>query len=338
MNSTTLEVCLFSTMKDSPHGLGIQFTAIATTVIGLASSVGSILGNSLVLFALIKYTRLQFPSNILLGNLCVTDFMTGFIVVPTISVRRITEAYGKGICIVRVICAYFSYITVMVSIATVGMISIDRYYAIMRPFRYQRTANNRRYIFVTIVTWLVLGAYSSLPILNILSGSVFFRIACALMTTAIIVFAICYARISKVVKSHRRRVCPKVKQTKTKTYLSQGSVCTSRFSHRILSKQFPPQFQIREHQKTNTVALVVCFAILCYGPLVIVFVLRGIMGDTFELVYLVDPWADLIMYLNSLINPLLYCLRAQDIRQAVKNIVPLKVRKLFFPGSTELMD
>ena len=329
MNRTTVQVCLFSTIKAHRHGFGIQFTAIATSVIGLISSPGSILGNLLVLFVLIKNTRLQFPSNVLLGNLCVTDFMTGLIVVPTISVRRITEAYGKGICIVRVICAYFSYITVMVSIFTVGMISIDRYYAIMKPFTYQRTVNNKLYILIITFTWLMLGAYSSLPVLDIISGSMFFRIACALMTIAITVFAVCYARISRVVKAHRRKVWPKSKQTKTRSYLSERIASTKRFSHRFVSKQFPLQCQIREHQKANTVALVVCFAILCYGPLMIVFVLRGIMGDTFELVYLVDPWADLIMYLNSLINPLVYCLRACDIRQAIKRVVPSKLRKFF---------
>ena len=329
MNGSTAEVCLFSTIKAHQHGFGIKFTAIATSVIGLMSSPGSILGNLFVLFVLIKNTRLQLPSNVLLGNLCVTDFMTGLIVVPTISVRRITEAYGRGICAVRVICAYFSYITVMVSIFTVGMISIDRYYAIMKPFTYQRTVNNKLYITIITFTWLILGVYSGLPVFGIVSGSTFFRIACALMTIAIIAFAVCYARISRVVKAHRRKVWPKCRQTKTRSHLSERMASTKRFSHRLMSKQFPLQYQIREHQKTNTVALVVCFAILCYGPLVVVFVLRGILGDTFELVYLVDPWADLIMYLNSLINPLVYCLRAHDIRLATKRAIPSKLRKLF---------
>ena len=335
MNTTVPKVCLFSTIKDTPHGFGIQFTAIATSVFGLLSSVGSIFGNLLVLIVLAKNTRLQFPSNMLLGNLCITDLMTGLIVVPTISVRRITEAYGRGICAIRVICAYFSYITVMISIFTVGMISIDRYYAIMKPFMYQRTVNNRLYFSTILLTWLVLGSYSGLPVFGILSGSMFFRIACALMAIAITVFALCYARISKVVKAHRRKVCPKTQQSQTKSRLSKRMASLKRFSQHSMNKQILLQAQLREQQRTNTVALVVCFAILCYGPLAVVFVLRGIMGDTFELVYLVDPWADLIMYLNSLVNPILYCLRAQDIRRAVIGILPVRLRELFLSGSNE---
>ena len=150
-NTSTAEFCLFSVIKDSPHTFGIQFTAIATSVIGILSSFGSILGNALVLFVLMKHARLQIPSNLLLGNLCITDFITGLIVVPTISARRITEAYGKGICILRVTCAYFSYLTIMVSVFTVGVISIDRYYAIMKPFHYQRIINNKQYIIIIML-------------------------------------------------------------------------------------------------------------------------------------------------------------------------------------------
>lgn len=331
VGNASSQICLFSTIKDSSHGFGIQFTAIATTVIGSLSCFGSTLGNALILYVLFKCHRLQIPSNILLSNLCMTDFITGVIVVPTISVRRITEAYGKGVCFIRVVGAYFSYLTIMVSIFTIGIISVDRYYAIMKPFIYQRTVSNKRHVMVIVLIWLVMGVYSSLPVLNILSGTNFFRIACTLMTLAIITFAVCYARISNVVVAHRRKVFPKEHKGPRKSTIARKLSAIKRISRHIAGTPYSDQIrlQIREYKRTSTIALVVFFAILCYGPLGVVFVLRGVMGDTFELVYLVDPWADLMIYLNSVINPVLYCLRARDIRLAVFRVLPANLARLF---------
>ena len=151
------------------------------------------------------------------------------------------------------------------------------------------------------------------------------------MTLAILVFAVCYARISKVVATHRRKVCPAEQRSRPRPHIGEKITIMQRFSHRTTNSQISDQFQnqLRERQKANTVALVVCFAMLCYGPLGVVFVLRGIMGDTYELVYLADPWADLIMFLNSVINPLLYCLRAKDIRHYIIRILPAGIKKFF---------
>ena len=334
MANGTIQQCLFSTLHSSNHEIGIQITAIATTVIGIISSIGSILGNALVLFVLFKHERLRTPSNVLLGSLCLTDFLTGFIVVPTVSIRRITEAYGSGICIIRIVCAYFSYLTVIVSVVTIGLISIDRYYAIMMPFRYQRKISTTKYFILLAIVWLLLAMYSSLPFLNIISGSKFFIIACSFLAVNIVIFVICYIKISKVVNSHkaklhRRRnisaVSPEV--MKNSSFLSRRSRL---FSTRTLdSDQSQSPYQMSERQKTNTVVMVVVTTIFCYGPLMIIYTLRGIMGDTFELVYIADPWADLIMYFNSTLNPVIYCLRAKDIRDAALRILPVKISKVF---------
>ena len=314
--------CLFLTISDVSGYSSVKFTAIATTVIGIISSIGSILGNGLVLFVLLKHERLRTPSNVLLGSLCLTDFLTGFIVVPTISVRRITEAYGSGICIIRIVCAYFSYLTVIVSVVTIGLISIDRYYAIMMPFRYQRNVTARKYMAVLTLVWLILAVHSSLPFLKILSGTTFFNIAFSLMGVTIIMFAALYTRISKVAKRHQSKIYPRPSSYRASELQPQDGTADT-------SGEESSNHRISERKRTNTIAIILATAVICYGPLALIFVLRGIQGDTFELVYIADPWADLILYLNSSINPVIYCFRARDINEAVLGALPNKARRLF---------
>lgn len=482
----TDDTCLFLTIRDVSGKPMIEFTAIATSIVGLLSSLGSIFGNALILYVIVKFDRLQNPSNILLGNLCLTDFITGLVVVPTISIRRIMEAYGKGICAIRIICAYFAYLTVIVSIITVGMISADRYFAIMRPFQYQRTITNSRYIAFISVLWVILGVYSGLPFLRVLSGTTYFKIAFMLMSVTIVVFLICYLQIAQVALAQRRKLhafsrngdtilrdtiaqgasrdittivlndgnavlsddpqvpefqvgsltrAPKQKETNDDATLSKDVVgayvkseiqeslrknCTqsdikaisyketsniTSFKHlpnkdlmtqdfyhgtsepgieekpvlmnknntvkdcvrrsegltnmEIVSDLNPVSISDKpvkgrqgsndddirqetsdsvsskryninkgEQKRANTIAILVFVAVLCYGPLAVIYILRAIHGDTYELVYLADPWADLILYINSTINPMIYCLRGKEFRVAVKKVLPQCVLNL----------
>ena len=490
-SNQTAEKCLFLEIQDVSGKPLIKFTAIATSVIGLLSAIGSVFGNALVLYVIAKFSRLQTPSNILLCNLCITDFITGLIVVPTISIRRITEAYGNGICAIRLICAYFAYLTVIVSIVTVCIISIDRYFAIMRPFQYQRTITVSRYIITICILWLILCSYSGLPFLRILSGKLYFEIAFIVMTLTILVFFICYARISMVARSHRRKLQHSIASSRQeaisssppsqstcnmstavsrfgKQGIKNNGLCTVKLSsvtesnsgqfnvhesqqecqeHRMkksslipevlhYNKVFPaadsfgntessagktrtnfihnksidstpnkkdvraslnereisqnsrnswrekvdatsrgndskkrdrsaisnpegikelqnPDIESKhkdytskrsqvtitrkaqhtinrgEHKRANTIAILIFVAVLCYGPLAIIYVLRAIRGDTFEIVYIADPWADLILYVNSTINPIIYCLRARELRDAIKRVLPKSLLNFF---------
>eukprot|EP00112_Aurelia_sp_Birch-Aquarium-sp1_P008200 Seg190.7 transcript_id=Seg190.7/GoldUCD/mRNA.D3Y31 product="hypothetical protein" protein_id=Seg190.7/GoldUCD/D3Y31 len=320
--NSTIETCLFLEIHDVSGSLSIEITAIATSVIGGLSAFGSIFGNALILYLFFKYEGLRTPSNILLGSLCMTDFLTGLVVVPTIAARRITEAYGKGICSIRIICAYFSYFCVITSIVTVGLISIDRYYAIVMPFRYLRRANNQSYAIIITIEWLILGAYSLLPFLRVLTGSDFFKIAFSLMGFIITMFLVIYAKISRIVESHRRKIRPSVKLT-TATNIASSGAPASQLRCSTHSRELRA-----ESKKAHTIAIVVFVTVICYSPLAAIFVLRGIYGDTYVLVNIADPWADLIMFINSMVNPIIYCLRTKEIRDAAVKVLPERLASL----------
>ena len=302
--------CLFLQMLTIPDSNAIKGTAISTTLIGLFSSVGAIIGNGLVLVALKKSERLQTPSNILIGSLCISDFLTGLIVTPLSAYRRIHEAFHGHPCLFRLICAYFAFLCLSTSIAAVGEISIDRYLAIMMPFKYERGATIARYILVVAISWILLATLSLLPFIQAITAVIYFRILFALMGITIVLFLCTYARIHLIVVSHRRRICSVRHTSKTAQEIRRSERAT----------------MMQEGRKANTIAILMVFALLSYVPLAVMFILRGTMGDTIELVSIADPWADLFLQVNSSINPFIYCFRTKEIRDSVLRMLPENVR------------
>lgn len=190
------------------------------------------------------------------------------------------------------------------------------------PFRYLRRANNQSYAIIITIEWLILGAYSLLPFLRVLTGSDFFKIAFSLMGFIITMFLVIYAKISRIVESHRRKIRPSVKLTTATNIPSSGAPA----SHQRCSTH---SRELRaESKKAHTIAIVVFVTVICYSPLAAIFVLRGIYGDTYVLVNIADPWADLIMFINSMVNPIIYCLRTKEIRDAAVKVLPERLASL----------
>ena len=76
----------------------------------------------------------------------------------------------------------------------------------------------------------------------------------------------------------------------------------------------------KEKQRANTIVIVIATLLLCYLPQIILLEVRAVQGDSRTLI-LIDAWADLFVYINSTLNPLIYCLRNKDIKVAIKTIV-----------------
>ena len=60
----------------------------------------------------------------------------------------------------------------------------------------------------------------------------------------------------------------------------------------------------------------------CYGPgIVMVFLLQfGNIDDSIE-IRIADEFSLCLVFLNSSLNPVLYCWRIKDVRKEVKNII-----------------
>ncbi|XP_078129874.1 orexin receptor type 2 [Sander vitreus] len=112
----------------------------------------SLIGNSLVCFAVLKNRHMRTVTNYFIVNLSFADVLVTIICLPASLVVDITETwfFGKTLC---KIVPYLQTISVSVSVLTLSCIAQDRWYAICHPLMFKSTAKRARKSIVVI--WVV---------------------------------------------------------------------------------------------------------------------------------------------------------------------------------------
>lgn len=283
------------------HVKYIRWTFIASSTVNSLLAIPATLGNAVVLITIFKNQSLHTPSNCLLFSLAVSDLGVGLIVQPLSAVYKISEMKEnfQSYCIAGLGSEVLAFTFAATAFITIAAISVDRYLAIHLHLRYQELVPVSRVIKVVIFVWifgLVLSA---------------FRLFCsgncqALVIVLVLVFSfillatvISYIKIGQAVRRHAMQINPE----KTANPLH----------NRIMSCVHMSQMK----KSVITMLYVVGTYVLCFVPYMIalaVCVLRE--WDPFSRGFLnvVFP----IAFLNSTLNPLIYCWRIRNLRQLAK--------------------
>ena len=275
-------------------------------------AIAASLGNALILIALHKVTSIYPPTKLLFRCLAVTDLLVGLISQPlyvTFLFRFFTAWNVNNTAIMRA-DNFFSFLLPAVSILTSAAISVDRLLALLLGLRYRLTVTLRRVWLVIVCFWLIsaLGATVSIiyehPILPEISPWLF----SSLLTFSLLVSVLSYVKIFKTLRYRQVQV------------------------HRNSQQGQRPngggnQLNIARYKKTvYSIAWVQLALLICYLPynLISFLELLGKLLLSSEIGILWELFVTLI-YLNSSLNPVLYCWRIRDVRQEVKNMI----RKIF---------
>ena len=124
-----------------------------------------IVGNSLVIAAVFTYRKLRTVTNTFIVSLAVSDLLLGAVVLPFSSVNEVLGWWPFG----RVWCSAWLAIDVWVctaSILNLCAISLDRYLAISRPFRYPTLMSPTRAKIAVAVVWTLALAICLPPLLG----------------------------------------------------------------------------------------------------------------------------------------------------------------------------
>lgn len=145
--------------------LSVVITIVYPVVYGLITIIG-VIGNTLVIGVVKKKRSMQSTTNILLANLSLADLLTILWSVP-IEVLSRPEYHPKG-NLVSHLCRFLSIgslvvITLTVSILLMAIISLERYHALVKPFKRRRRLRKNNIIFVIIPIWIV-ALICSLPV------------------------------------------------------------------------------------------------------------------------------------------------------------------------------
>ena len=158
-NELTLNECLVSYIVESPSEVYIDSAISACVINAIFLSIGCA-ANSLVvvIFAMSKQLRSKlafFPILIL----CSVDLATVSVVHPLFLVQAIAEVQGSPNCLYKV--AYFSalYIFPGMSATTLLLMNLERYIAIVWPFRHLRISDKRqKFTLACVLLWLLMAA------------------------------------------------------------------------------------------------------------------------------------------------------------------------------------
>ena len=271
-----------------------QAIIIANCVVNLALAFAAIFGNALVLYGVWKTSSLRSPFIILLCGLASTDFSVGVIAQPIFIARRFVELFSRSVNLKLIFIKISNAIGSClcgVSLAMTTAISIDRLIAIHKSPQYPSIVTSSRVTRFLVAIWIVfiLVASSEFWEKRVLFVSVF-SCVCICLSISII----CYATMYKIMRRHRLQIH------------SQIQAFDDRNARNII-------ISLRKSALNAYVLFIVLM--ICYCPFVVVsnVYFIGKEGEL-KLGFLLSSTA---VFLNSALNPLLYCWRIREIRLAV---------------------
>jgi len=276
-------------------GIQDQFRALA--VLNAFLSIVAFLGNALILDALRRESSLHPPSKVLLRNLAATDLCVGLILEP-LTVIFLMSAVDENWKICRyatVAVATISNILFAVSLLTLTAISVDRLLALSLGLRYRKVVSLKRAYLIVVTFWIVSTVMATMQFLNffIIVGCMFVLFVFCLVTSTF-----SYIKIFLTLRHLQNQVQEHVQQPSQANHLN-----------------------IARYKKAVSTALCLKFALLaCYLPQSISLTLLMLVEPSSSFSLTVGVTTTLV-FVNSSLNPILYCWKIDEVRNSVKDTI-----------------
>ena len=273
------------------------------STLNILLAITATLGNTLILVALHKETSLHPPTKLLFRCLAITDLCVGVISQPLFAVLLlsyvITGMNREAIYYMDKINTVSSFVLCGVSVLTSSAISVDRLLALLSGLRYRHVVTLTRVRVVILCFWLTGVSCGLIYLWNIRIG---FTAFFTLVTISLVNSLFSYAKIYVKLRQDHLQVqtFPGGQHKGTKVHLNIA----------------------RYKKSVSSVLWVQSVLATCYIPFLIVVMLMtyGRMSLAPNLQDAFDITATLT-YLNSSLNPALYCWRISTVRQAAKDTI-----------------
>ena len=138
---------------------------ILTSIFMITVSVVAVLGNFLVILAILWNRKLRTVCNFLFLNLAVADMLQGAIAMPLRLADQLNQTDNSPLvpCLVVIPLTVFLF---GASNFNLTLISLDRYIALRRPFIYPILAEPRRAAFIITMSWVLISIIAFLPLMG----------------------------------------------------------------------------------------------------------------------------------------------------------------------------
>ena len=264
-------------------------------------AITATLGNTLVLIALHKVKSIHPPTKCLLRCLAMTDFCVGVIVQPLFAAFLMEIATGKWqILYMTLSTLNFTFCGFSLTIATV--ICVDRLLALLLGLRYKHTVTLRRVrcLVVCLLLFVMVIGF----IYSLYSRSFADSAGIVVIITSLFLSVFSHAKIFLKLRQHQAQV--------QQQHVGHGEGNGGEIPLNI------------EHFKkiVSTIAWVQLALVLCYFPMFTFLILSTVtIADWYKVGSIFHVSALTVVYFNSTLNPILYCWKIREVRQAVKTTV-----------------
>ena len=295
-NQETIKLSFCSLNMEDSKGTKYIFNPYFFVSVNVILSITSLSGNILILAALPKVLSLHPPSKLLFQCLSCTDLLVGLLSQP-LFITYLTTISNKnwGICgITESLANISSAVLCGESINTLTAISVDRLLALLLRLRYRQVVNYKRVRLFVIISWSASFTFA----LTYLWNKRFFFLHCTIwIATCLAISTSCYAKI--YVTLHRQRA-------QVQNAIQRGPGCL---------------MNIARYKKTVSSALWVHLTLIVfYLPYTIAVAVNTIGGKSSSNII---AWSisGILVFLNSSLNPVLYCWKIREVRHAVKDTI-----------------
>ena len=261
--------------------------------------------NIITIQALRKISLFPKPLKTLLLSLAVSDLGVGLLVHPlyiVLLVMNIEQNTNNRIYIMVSKAKLISgHLLCVASFLGIIALTVDRFLAIHLHLRYQELVTHRRVVTVVISVWVWCSCFSLFALNRVLENVlavIYATIAAVCLTTT----GLIYCKIYSIVRHH---------------------------TNQIHALQLQPVGQNQNGELANAARLkktalatfyVYVVFVVCFLPFICVkaaYQIYGVSELRLHLLY----YSRTLMYLNSSLNPLVYCWKMRNIRQAVISVL-----------------
>ena len=282
----------------------VSINIILVLALDFVIATMTIVSNSIFILTLIKKRELHTPSNMLLGALCFSDLLVGYLVHPMFfSFLFKLELQRQYDALLSKILRTSSNICIGLSFLFAAIVSLDRYAAICHPYRYHVLATCKTHLWIAIVSGMT---WTIIPVIHQIIGEPLFLTAFKFVfaTTGVMLIMFSYYRIYSVIKKQRRSV-----QT-------LGTIETASGTNQRQGEERSKH----ERARTKMILVILVCQFVCFAPFFALMVYFLAMSSTCldsPTTFIFNIWVTLVVLANSAINPIIYCVKCSEIKSSV---------------------
>ena len=266
------------------------------TVISIITCPVTTVLNALIMVAVKTKNQVRTKSNIALACLSSTDAVMGVIGLPLFSSWLIVELQGNTF---GMHCELIGFTRTSLRLLTIAsllhlaIVNVERYIAIKHSLRYEIIVTEARLVGVSALLWTITLLLTFLP------GNNYVQYDIGLTSLCIASIFSCQVVLYYETRRHEKKIA-----------LQQVSV------------EAREKF-VREKKALKQTTTVIFFLIICYLPIIIsrVFISTFAVLNSVNSVYFVHFTGVFFVISNSLLNPIIHCVRMKKFRLTLKELV-----------------